>query len=137
HMSGNLQSRFTDFLISDGEKPWRQREEEFAVRTVGRDELMTKWNTGWAVLLATLGTLTDEDLPRTVKIRAQDLTVSEALHRSLAHAAYHVGQLVYVAHAARGDEWKYLSIAPGESAVFNADPTRDKPPKAETQRERI
>ncbi len=128
HISGNLQSRFTDFLGSDGEKPWRQREEEFATRTVSRDELTTKWNTGWDVLLATLGTLTDEDLQRTVKIRAQDLSVSEALHRSLAHVAYHVGQIVYVAHAARGDQWKYLSIAPGGSAAYNADPKRDKPP---------
>ncbi len=127
HISGNLQSRFTDFLGSDGEKPWRQREEEFAARMVSRDELMAKWNTGWDVLLATLGTLTDEDLPRMVKIRAQGLTVSEALHRSLAHSAYHVGQIVYVAHAARGDEWKYLSIAPGQTAAYNDDPARDKP----------
>lgn len=137
HISGNLQSRFTDFLSSDGEKPWRQREEEFAARTVSRDELATKWNTGWDVLLATLGTLTDGDLPRTVYIRAQDLTVSEALHRSLAHAAYHVGQVVYVAHAARGSEWNYLSIVPGESASYNADPKQDKPPKAETHSEPI
>ncbi len=134
HMSGNLKSRFTEFLSSDGEKPWRQREEEFATRIVSRDELMNMWNTGWDVLLQTLGTLADEDLSRTVKIRAQELTVCEALHRSLAHAAYHVGQIVYVAHAARGDAWNYLSIAPGQTAAYNADPKLEKPPSHDPHR---
>jgi|SRR5690349_16465221 hypothetical protein len=126
HMAGNFQSRFTDFLTSDGEKPWRQREEEFAQRNVTRDELMEKWNAGWGVLLETLNSLTDEDLTKTVTIRGQALAVHEALHRSLAHAAYHVGQIVYVAHAIRGSEWKYLSIPPGGSAAYNADPQFEK-----------
>jgi len=123
HVSGNLESRFTDFLTSDGEKPWRQREEEFAAREVSRAELMAKWNQGWDVLLATLGTLTDSDLAKSITIRGQALSVHEALHRSLAHTCYHVGQIVYVAHAIRGRDWRYLSIPPGQSDTYNANPT--------------
>jgi hypothetical protein len=127
HISGNLQSRFTDFLTSDGEKPWRQREEEFARRDVSREELLAKWNAGWGVLFATLERLTDADLAATVTIRGQPLAVHEALHRSLAHVAYHVGQMVYIAHACCGAAWKYLSIPPGGTAAYNAQPTMEKP----------
>jgi hypothetical protein len=127
HVSGNLKSRFTDFLDSDGEKPWRERDEEFAERSVSRDEFLKKWEEGWDVLFATLGTLKDEDLPRTVQIRKQDLLVHEALHRSLAHVSYHVGQIVYIAHAFRGTDWRYLSIPPGGSAAYNTNPSKDKP----------
>jgi hypothetical protein len=127
HVSGNLRSRFTDLLTSDGEKPWRQREEEFAARAVSRVELDAKWNQGWAVVFATLAALSDADLTKTVHIRGQALAVHEALHRSLAHASYHVGQIVYVAHALCGDQWKYLSIPPGGSAAYNANPQYDKP----------
>ena len=128
HMSGNFRSRFTDFLTTDGEKPWRQRDEEFEARAVSRDELLDKWEQGWIVLLTALDRLTDADLDRTVTIRKQALSVREALLRSLAHAAYHVGQIVYAAKAARGDNWKYLSIAPGQSERYNQDPTLEKPP---------
>jgi len=127
HVSGNLQSRFTDFLDSDGEKPWRQREEEFAARTVSRDDLLAKWAQGLKVLLDTLAALTDADLARSVIIRTRPLTVHEALHRSLAHTSYHVGQIVYLAHMIRGADWRYLSIPPGGSAAYNADPKLDKP----------
>ena len=96
HIAGNLQSRFTDFLTSDGEKPWREREEEFRARTVTRAELLVKWDQGWAVLLGTLANLSDEQLQRTVTIRGQSLQVHEALHRSVAHLSYHVGQIVYL-----------------------------------------
>jgi uncharacterized damage-inducible protein DinB len=127
HVSGNLKSRFTDFLTTDGEKPWRQREEEFAARTVNRSELLTKWNEGWNVLIGTLATLTDKQLTKTVTIRQQPLLVHEALHRSLAHSSYHVGQIVYAARAMRGKDWKYLSIPPGQSAAYNQAPTSEKP----------
>jgi hypothetical protein len=127
HLSGNLKSRFSDFLNSDGEKPWRQREEEFAARQVSRAELLAKWTEGWEVLLDALSTLTDDDLTRTVHIRGQALAVHEALHRSLAHASYHVGQIVYVAHAFCGESWRYLSIPPGSSTAYNANPTMEKP----------
>jgi uncharacterized damage-inducible protein DinB len=127
HVSGNLRSRFTDFLTSDGEKPWRLRDEEFAAREVSRAELQAKWDQGWTVLLATLGTLTDADLTKSVVIRGQSMAVHEALHRSLAHTTCHVGQIVYLAHAFCGDAWRYLSIAPGGTAAYNADPSAEKP----------
>jgi uncharacterized damage-inducible protein DinB len=123
HISGNLRSRFTEFLTSDGEKPWRKREEEFRARTVTRAALLAKWNEGWDALLGTLATLTDEQLQLTVTIRGQPLRVHEALHRSLAHLSYHVGQIVYVAKATRGKDWKYLSILPGKSDTVNQAPT--------------
>ncbi|HKR07623.1 MAG TPA: DUF1572 family protein, partial [Gemmatimonadaceae bacterium] len=122
HVSGNLKSRFTDFLTSDGEKPWRQREEEFRARTVSRDELLAKWREGWQVLLDTLAGLTDDDLEKTVTIRQQPLLVHAALHRSLSHTCYHVGQIVYVAKGFRGESWNYLSIAPGQSESYNSAP---------------
>jgi uncharacterized damage-inducible protein DinB len=130
HIAGNLESRFTDFLTSDGEKPWRDRESEFASRTVSRAELMEKWARGWAVLLGTLAALQDEQLDTTVTIRGQPLRVSEALHRSLSHTSYHVGQIVYLAKSFAGPAWKYLSIAPGKSGAYNAAPDREKPPRA-------
>ena len=124
HISGNLQSRFSEFLTSDGEKPWREREEEFQLRTVTRSALLSKWDQGWKVLLGALATLTDEQLYLTVTIRGQPMAVHEALHRSLAHLSYHVGQIVYLAKSFRGKDWKYLSIAPGMSAAFNQELSR-------------
>jgi len=127
HIAGNLQSRFTDFLTSDGEKPWRQREEEFSARTVTRDVLMEKWRTGWDALATALSTLSDADLHVSVTIRRQPLAVHEALNRSLGHICYHVGQIVYVAHAICGPDWKYLTIPPGGSDAYNARPAFEKP----------
>src|SRR5688500_13239407 len=87
HVSGNLKSRFSDFLVADGEKPWRNREEEFEPRAVGRAELLAKWEEGWAVLLDALSGLSDDALSREVTIRGQGVSVVEALHRSLAHTS--------------------------------------------------
>jgi len=129
HVAGNLASRFTDFLTSDGEKPWRQRDEEFKARQVSRKELLEKWESGWSVLVAALAALSDEDLGRTVTIRGKPLKVHEALHRSLAHAAYHVGQIVYIAKEMRGVSWKSLSIPLGGSAAYNLSPDRERPPR--------
>jgi hypothetical protein len=123
HVAGNLKSRFTDFLTSDGEKSWRHREEEFAVRAVTKAELLAKWDDGWSALLGALKELGDEQLHGTVTIRAQHLAVHEALQRSLAHVAYHVGQVVYIAKSLRGAEWTYLSIPPGKSDDYNRNPT--------------
>jgi hypothetical protein len=128
HVAGNLQSRFTDFLTSDGEKPWRNRETEFEDRRVGREELIDKWEAGWSALFDALERLTDEDLGRTITIRGQPLTVCEALHRSLAHASYHVGQMTYIGKMLKGEEWSYLSIPPGGSVAYNASPTLEKGP---------
>ena len=127
HVSGNLRSRFTDFLTADGEKPWRNRDEEFVSRNVTREELDAQWDAGWSVLFSAIDPLTDKDLNRMVTIRGQSLTVHDALHRSLAHVSYHVGQIVYMAHAHRGDGWKYLSIPPGGSAAYNAAPHGETP----------
>jgi len=127
HLGGNLRSRFTDFLTSDGEKVWRKREEEFQPRSVTMPELLVHWESGWSTLLATLAALSDADLGRTVTIRGQALRVDEALHRSLAHTTYHVGQVVYAARALRGTEWRFLSIPPGQSDAFNAAPRLQRP----------
>jgi uncharacterized damage-inducible protein DinB len=121
HVSGNLRSRFTDFLTTDGEKPWRQRDEEFEPRGVTRQELLDKWNAGWPVLLRALEDLNDGELDRSVSIRGQALTVRDALLRALAHVSYHVGQIVYAARATRGASWNYLSIPPGQSEQYNRD----------------
>jgi len=128
HVGGNLRSRFTDFLTSDGEKPWRDRDREFEARAVGRDELMAAWEQGFAALFGALAELDDGRLGRTVSIRGRPLTVLEALLRSLAHVAYHVGQIVFVAKGLRGADWRYLSIPPGRSAEYNRNPTRERPP---------
>jgi len=125
HVSGNLRSRFTDFLTTDGEKPWRKREEEFERRAGTRDELLAHWAGGWTVLERTLESLTDADLQKTVSVRQQPMTVHEALHRSLAHAAYHVGQIVFIAKARRGAAWTYLSIPPGQSDAYNRNPKQE------------
>jgi uncharacterized damage-inducible protein DinB len=126
HVSGNLESRFTDFLTTDGEKPWRQRDDEFTVRTVTKDELRAKWDRGWNVLMDTLASLDDEQLSARISIRGVDFTVAEALQRSLAHTAYHVGQITFLGKMLAGDGWTYLSIAPGGTASYNANPTREK-----------
>jgi uncharacterized damage-inducible protein DinB len=127
HISGNLKSRFTDFLNSDGEKPWRNRDAEFESRTgVTASELFERWNEGWTALLNALDSLSDDDLSRTVTIRGVDFRVHEALHRLLAHTSYHVGQIVYLAKSFRGSEWKTLSIPPGKSEEYNRNPTREK-----------
>lgn len=131
HISGNLKSRFTDFLTSDGEKPWRHREEEFASRAVSRAELRAKWDEGWRVLLEQLEALDDADLSREVIIRGQGLSVVEALQRSSNHVAYHVGQMVFLGKRMRGAQWSYLSIAPGQSESYNRNPTMERTPGSE------
>lgn len=125
HIAGNLESRFTDFLDSDGEKPWRDREAEFASRAPSLEDLRSRWNQGWGVLLDALAGLTDADLTRVVTIRGTALRADQALLRSLAHTSHHVGQIVYVAKALKGAEWEYLSIPPGGSADYNANPTSE------------
>jgi hypothetical protein len=128
HISGNFKSRFTDFLTSDGEKPWRDRESEFTRRSVSRSEVFGKWNEGWEILFDALGRLNDADLQREVTIRGRSLGVHEALHRSLAHASFHVGQVVFLAKSLRGSEWDYLTIPPGKTGEYNLNPSHEKGP---------
>ena len=118
HIAGNLKSRFVDFQTSDGEKPWRKRDEEFTERTVSRQELLDKWDDGWRALFAALEPLNDDNLNDAVTIRQQPLTIHQALHRSLAHTSYHVGQIVYLAKMYRGAAWRSLSIPKGASASY-------------------
>ena len=129
HMGGNLASRFTDFLTTDGEKPWRARDEEFADATFTRAEMNGWWARGWDVLDLTLATLTDGDLTRTVTIRQQPLSVHAALARSLAHVSYHVGQLVLLARMHADRPWRWISIPKGASDAYNARPDMEKAPK--------
>jgi hypothetical protein len=110
HLSGNLLSRWTDFLDSDGEKPWRKRDEEFEENAAGRKDLLDMWEKGWAALTAALDSMGEDTLDRTIRIRGEPHTVHRALLRGLAHCAYHVGQIVFLAKAVRSGEWKSLSI---------------------------
>ena len=119
HISGNLRSRFTEFLTTDGEKPWRQRDDEFVTRQVTRAELLETWEQGWRALGDTLAALDDRHLDRVVQLRGQAVRVVEALHRALAHVSSHVGQIVFLAKQLKGDAWTYLSIPPGQSQEFN------------------
>ena len=119
HISGNLQSRWTDFLTSDGEKPWRDRDREFIDDFESREQLMEYWEQGWFVLFQTLDSLNPDDLEKTVTIRGVDHTVPMALYRSNAHIAYHVGQIVMVARIHCGDQWNTLTIERGKSQEYN------------------
>ena len=115
HMSGNLRSRFTDFLTTDGEKPWRARDDEFVTRAYSRADVERLWTDGWQVLERTLGELSDADLSRTVLLRGESLSVHAALCRALAHVGYHTGQIVLLARMLATDEWKSLSIPKARS----------------------
>lgn len=122
HVAGNLRSRFTEFLTSDGEKAWRQRDDEFVDRYVDRPELIADWESGWKVLFDALDSLSPDDLTREVVIRGDAQSVVVALARALAHAGYHVGQIVQNARIeASRDQvaWKTLTIARGASESFN------------------
>ena len=127
HLSGNLKSRFTDFLTSDGEKLWRKRDEEFRFRQVTRAELLQKWAEGWNTLFESLQSLSDDDLFKNVVIRGETFKAHEALHRLMAHAAYHAGQIVYLAKSFRGGDWKILTIPLGQSDAFNLNPKGQRP----------
>jgi uncharacterized damage-inducible protein DinB len=129
HVAGNLESRFTDFRTSDGEKPWRNRDEEFEARTVSRAVLTEKWERGWRALFDALDSITDADLQARIRIRHQPVRIDEALHRSLAHTTYHVGQIVFLAKQFRGEQWNCLSIPLGGSRAYN-DAPRDESPAA-------
>ena len=120
HLAGNLESRFTEFRTSDGEKAWRDRDEEFVVRRVTKSALLEKWERGWHALLASIDELSDADLLQTVTIRRQQLRIDQALQRSLAHTAYHIGQVVFLAKQIRSGGWRCLSIPLGGSAAHNA-----------------
>jgi Protein of unknown function (DUF1572) len=119
HMAGNMRSRWTDFLTSDGEKPNRNRDTEFQEPPSSREALMKMWEEGWHHVFAALEPLTDVDMSRTVTIRGEAHSVMQAINRQIAHYAYHCGQIVLLAKHFKGSEWKSLTVPRNKSAEFN------------------
>lgn len=120
HMSGNMLSRWTNFLSEDGEKEWRQRDAEFENNTLDKAALIELWNKGWQCMFDTLGGLQEDDLLKTVFIRKEPLTAMDAINRQLAHYPYHVGQIVHIGKELLGNNWSSLSVPRGGSHQFNA-----------------
>ncbi len=121
HLSGNMLSRWTDFLTTDGEKEWRKRDEEFEEIVKTKAELMNVWDKGWNVLFTTLKSLSNNDLGKIIYIRNQGCTAQDAINRQLAHYPYHIGQMVYVAKLLVSKEWQSLSIPKNQSKNYNND----------------
>lgn len=119
HIWGNMLSRWTNFLTTDGEKEWRNREAEFDADIQDRAELLEKWNEGWACLFKALDSVNEDNFDTLVYIRNMGHTMTEAFNRQLAHYASHIGQIVYIGRMIRGAEWQSLSIARGESKAYN------------------
>ena len=121
HMHGNMLSRWTDFMTSDGEKEWRKRDEEFEGDIKTRAELLEKWEAGWQCLFDAITPLTVDDLNKEIYIRNMGHSVIEAIHRQMSHYSYHVGQIVFLGKLIQQDEWQSLSIPKGESKAYNTD----------------
>ena len=121
HLWGNMLSRWTNFLTSDGEKDWRQRDAEFENDISGREELLAKWEEGWKCLFNAINALTEEDLSKEIYIRHETLSVVDAINRQLAHYAYHVGQIVFIGKMLCGPKWTSLSIPKNGSKEYNKD----------------
>ncbi len=119
HIQGNMKSRWTDFLTSDGEKEWRNRDSEFEPILKTREELLTTWNQGWKCLFDALNSINDSNFDTEVYIRNQKHTIIEAINRQMMHYAYHIGQIVYVGTLMKGTDWKSLSVPKGKSQEFN------------------
>lgn len=119
HMTGNMRSRWIDFLTTDGEKPTRDRDCEFVNPAASRTELLAEWERGWACVFAALEPLSEADLSRTITIRGEAHSVMQAINRQIAHYAYHVGQIVLLARTFASDQWRSLSVPRNKSAEFN------------------
>ncbi|HMF73687.1 MAG TPA: DUF1572 family protein, partial [Flavitalea sp.] len=119
HLSGNMISRWTNFLTEDGEKPGRSRDTEFQDQQYSRQQLMQMWHAGWGCFLSSLRSLKEEDLLKTIYIRTEPLIVIDAVNRQLSHYPNHAGQIIYIAKMIKGGHWKSLSIPIGESEEFN------------------
>ncbi len=120
HMAGNMLSRWTNFLTEDGEKEWRQRDDEFEVHTYNKQQLLELWEKGWACFFTAVEALKKKDLKKTVTIRKEPLTVIDAINRQLAHYPYHVGQIIFLAKIIKNKSWKNLSIPKGDSQLYNS-----------------
>ncbi len=121
HLSGNMLSRWTNFLTEDGEKEWRQRDLEFEDVIHSRAELLKKWKEGWDCLFQALETINEDNFNQEILIRNQPHSVVEAINRQLAHYAYHIGEIVFISKMRKGKDWVSLTIPKGQSAAFNAD----------------
>lgn len=121
HLWGNMLSRWTDFLTSDGEKDWRNRDLEFENEITNKTELLQKWNQAWDCLFNALANLTEDDLNKIVYIRNQGHTILEAINRQLAHYPYHIGQIVFIGKMITNEKWSSLSIPKGKSKEYNSD----------------
>lgn len=121
HLNGNMLSRWTDFLTTDGEKEWRKRDEEFENDIKTKKELISKWDEGWECLFNAINPLTEEDLKKEVYIRNMGHSIPEAIHRQLAHYSYHVGQIVFIGKIIQNENWNSLSIPKGESKEYNKE----------------
>jgi len=119
HLNGNMTSRWSHFLSEDGEKEWRNRDDEFETHQFTKKQLMEKWNEGWKVCLDSLESLTENDLSKIITIRSQPLNVVDAINRQLAHYGYHVGQIVYLGRWIRQADWKSLTIPKNKSNEYN------------------
>jgi len=121
HLAGNLKSRWTDFRTTDGEKPWRDRDNEFVIGPADtRERLLAAWEEGWAALFQALTTLAEADATAQITIRGEAHTVLQAVHRALTHAAYHAGQILYVARLVQPDGWRWITVPPGRSQEVRA-----------------
>ena len=120
HMTGNMLSRWTNFLTEDGEKPWRQRDDEFEEHALTHQQVLDIWEKGWTCFLESLSLLTAEDLLKRVYIRQEPLTVIDAINRQLAHYPYHVGQIIYIGKMVKDSNWTSLSIPKGKSSQYNS-----------------
>lgn len=120
HMVGNMLSRWTNFLTEDGEKTWRNRDQEFIDTYKSKEDMLDSWESGWDCLFKALASITENDLDKIVYIRNEAHTIIEAIIRQLAHYPYHIGQIVFLGKLIKGDQWESLSIAKGTSDVFNA-----------------
>ncbi|HLP55850.1 MAG TPA: DUF1572 domain-containing protein [Fluviicola sp.] len=121
HLWGNMMSRWTDFMTTDGEKEWRNRDAEFENGIASREQLLQKWNEGWDCFLGALSSLQEEDLEKTIYIRNMGHTVMEAINRQLAHYPYHIGQIVFLAKLLCDKKWVSLSIPKGNSQAYNSE----------------
>jgi uncharacterized damage-inducible protein DinB len=120
HMAGNMRSRFTDFLTTDGEKPDRNRDQEFEITSSDRKASLAAWETSWNTVFDSLSALKPADLERTVTIRGEPHSVVQALNRAIAHLSYHAGQIVYLAKYFKSEQWQTLSVPRGKTAEFTA-----------------
>lgn len=119
HLAGNMLSRFTNFLTEDGEKEWRQRDDEFEVHNYSKQQVIDIWNKGWECCFHALESLTENDLMTIIYIRKEPLTVVDAINRQLAHYPYHIGQIIYIGRMIKDKDWKNLSIPKGQSLQYN------------------